>query len=159
MGLLLLLFAVLSSSVVTAADEHERPIGFVLLAKNPANLTYCVARGVDQKILQEGLDWVCSQPNFTCSNLLPGHLCYEPNTVEAHASYAFNMYYYENLGRPESCGFNGAAWISTTNPSHGLCIFVGSRNGAKWICYFSTTWYFHWFTSTCKLFSCISITS
>ncbi|XP_026441676.1 glucan endo-1,3-beta-glucosidase 2-like [Papaver somniferum] len=121
---------VVSLSPVAVSDE--RTTGS-LFAKNPANWTYCVAKdGADQKLLQAAIDWVCGEQKYDCSAMLEGHLCYEPNTLEAHASIAFNMYYYKNLGRTESCVFNGAAWITTNNPSHGLCIFAGSsRIGAS----------------------------
>ncbi|KAJ6370874.1 hypothetical protein OIU77_001395 [Salix suchowensis] len=58
--------------------------------------------------------------------MLQGEACYEPDNVIAHATYAFNSYYNRMGKAPGTCDFNGVAAITTTNPSHGTCIFPGS---------------------------------
>ncbi|KAI3910676.1 hypothetical protein MKW92_004277 [Papaver armeniacum] len=101
-----------------------------VLANDTTNQTYCVARdGADQKMLQAALDWACGQGKVDCSAMLQGQPCYEPDTVAAHATYAFDTYYHENGMGPGTCDFNGVASITTTNPSHGTCLYAGSKNG------------------------------
>ncbi|XP_011097437.1 glucan endo-1,3-beta-glucosidase 2 isoform X1 [Sesamum indicum] len=104
-----------------------------VLANDTANQTYCTAKdGSDSRMLQAALDWACGPGKVDCSPLLQGQACYEPDTVFAHATYAFNTYYHQMGKTPESCDFKGVATITTTNPSHGSCIFPGSsdRNGS-----------------------------
>ncbi|KAL7090799.1 hypothetical protein ACP275_12G064600 [Erythranthe tilingii] len=103
-----------------------------VLANDTTNQTYCVAReGADRKMLQAALDWACGPGKVDCSSLLQGQACYEPDTVVSHASYAFDAYY-RRMGMADgTCDFNGVATITTTDQSHGSCIFPGSggRNG------------------------------
>ncbi|RZB50585.1 glucan endo-1,3-beta-glucosidase 2-like isoform X1 [Glycine soja] len=98
-----------------------------VLANDTTNQTYCVAKdGADPKMLQAGIDWACGPGKVDCSPLLQGQPCYEPDNVVAHANYAFDTYYHQMGKSPQSCDFNGMATISTTNPSHGSCVFPGS---------------------------------
>ncbi|KAL7090802.1 hypothetical protein ACP275_12G064800 [Erythranthe tilingii] len=103
-----------------------------VLANDTTNQTYYVAReGADRKMLQAALDWACGPGKVDCSSLLQGQACYEPDTVVSHASYAFDAYY-RRMGMADgTCDFNGVATITTTDQSHGSCIFPGSgeRNG------------------------------
>ncbi|XP_072971257.1 glucan endo-1,3-beta-glucosidase 2-like isoform X2 [Typha angustifolia] len=104
----------------------------VLLANDTTNQTYCIARdGADEKMLQAALDWACGPGKVDCSVLMQGQACYDPDSVEAHASYAFNAYYHGMGMGSGTCYFNGVAAITTTNPSHDSCIFAGSggKNG------------------------------
>ncbi|MCL7044691.1 hypothetical protein MKW94_003137 [Papaver nudicaule] len=103
-----------------------------LLAHDAAkDLTFCIARdGADEKLLLAALDFACGQGKVNCSALVQGEPCHEPDTIAAHASYAFDAYYHENKMGPGTCDFKGVATITTTNPSHGTCIFGGnSRDG------------------------------
>lgn len=103
-----------------------------VLANDTTNQTYCVAREkADKKMLQAALDWACGPGKVDCSPLLQGQPCYEPDTVAGHASYAFDAYYHRMAMGDGTCNFNGVATITTTDPSHGSCIFAGSlgRNG------------------------------
>ncbi|GAB2296950.1 hypothetical protein Dimus_031053 [Dionaea muscipula] len=98
-----------------------------VLANDTTNQTFCVAKdGADQKLLQAALDWACGPGKVDCSPLLQGQLCYEPDTVAAHATYAFDTYYHQMAMAPNTCYFNGVSSITTTNPSHGSCKFPGS---------------------------------
>ncbi|XP_047966277.1 glucan endo-1,3-beta-glucosidase 2-like [Salvia hispanica] len=103
-----------------------------VLTNDTTNQTYCSAKpGVDSKMLQAALDWACGPGKVDCAPLLQGQACYEPDNVAAHATYAFDTYYHQMGRAPGSCDFNGVATITTTNPSHGSCIFPGSdRNGS-----------------------------
>ncbi|KAH7570912.1 hypothetical protein ACOSP7_019449 [Xanthoceras sorbifolium] len=103
-----------------------------VLANDTTNQTFCVAKeGSDKKMLQAALDWACGPGKVDCSPLLQGQPCYEPDNVIAHSTFAFNSYF-QHMGKsPGTCDFKGVATITTTDPSHGSCIFPGSvgRNG------------------------------
>ncbi|CAL0334827.1 unnamed protein product [Lupinus luteus] len=115
-------------------DENGVPIYILhltgsgaVLANDTTNQTYCIAKdGADPKMLQAGIDWACGAGKVDCSPLLQGQPCYEPDNVIAHANYAFDTYYHQMGKSPESCDFNEMATISTTDPSHGSCVFLGS---------------------------------
>ncbi|KAI3847667.1 hypothetical protein MKX03_008845 [Papaver bracteatum] len=85
--------------------------------------TYCVAKsfGADIDSMAAALSWTCGVVD--CSLLQPGRSCYDPNSIPAHASYAFNLYYQLNNRMKGTCDFNGTAMVTSTNPSHGACIF------------------------------------
>ncbi|KAL9456955.1 hypothetical protein AB3S75_006067 [Citrus x aurantiifolia] len=103
-----------------------------VLANDTTNQTFCVAKdGADKKMLQAALDWACGPGKVDCSALLQGQPCYEPDNVISHSTYAFNAYYQQMAKAPGTCDFKGVATITTTDPSHGSCIFPGShgRNG------------------------------
>ncbi|XP_054808842.1 glucan endo-1,3-beta-glucosidase 3-like [Prosopis cineraria] len=98
-----------------------------VLANDTTNQTFCVAKNdADPKRLQAALDWACGPGKVDCSSLLEGQPCYEPNNVVAHATYAFNSYYQMMAKSTGTCDFKGVASVTTTNPSHGSCIFPGS---------------------------------
>lgn len=98
------------------------------LANDTTNQTYCIAAdGVDAKTLQAALDWACGPGRANCTEIQPGENCYQPNNVENHASYAFDSYYQKERKDAGSCDFKGVAMITTTDPSHGGCIFPGSK--------------------------------
>ncbi|XP_044467671.1 glucan endo-1,3-beta-glucosidase 2-like [Mangifera indica] len=104
-----------------------------VLANDTTNQTYCTAKdGADPKMLQAALDWACGVGKVDCSPLQQGKPCYEPDNVITHATYAFDTYYHQMGKTPEACDFNGVAAITTTDPSHGSCMFPGSlgRNGS-----------------------------
>ncbi|CAN6457497.1 unnamed protein product [Victoria cruziana] len=97
------------------------------MANDTTNQTFCVAMdGADTKSLQAALDWACGPGRANCSAIQPGEVCYDPNTVKHHASYAFDSYYQREGRVSGSCDFNGVAMITTTDPSTGACGFPGS---------------------------------
>ncbi|KAL9236607.1 hypothetical protein vseg_011253 [Gypsophila vaccaria] len=98
------------------------------LANDTTNRTYCIAMdGIDTKTLQTALDWACGPGRANCSEIQPGEPCYQPNNVKNHASYAFDSYYQMEGRAPDSCDFKGVAMLTTSDPSHGSCIFPGSK--------------------------------
>ncbi|CAD6254870.1 unnamed protein product [Miscanthus lutarioriparius] len=73
---------------------------------------WCVvkAAGSSDPALQNALDYACGIGGADCSAIQPSGSCYYPNTIQAHASYAFNTYYQRNPV-PSSCDFGGAAML------------------------------------------------
>ncbi|KAL8142109.1 hypothetical protein V2J09_015141 [Rumex salicifolius] len=115
-------------------DEDGKPV-YILhltdagstLANDTTNNTFCVAKeDADKKLLQAALDWACGPGKVDCSPLLQGQPCYDPDTVVAHSTYAFDTYYHKMGKAPGTCDFNGVAEVTTTNPSHDSCVFLGS---------------------------------
>lgn len=103
-----------------------------LLANDTTTQLYCVAKsGADSDALQIALDWACGIGRANCTAIQPGQLCYEPDTVQWHASFAFDSYYQDNNRVDGSCDFNGVATVSTTNPSTSVCIYPGSANSTS----------------------------
>ncbi|KAE8684242.1 O-Glycosyl hydrolases family 17 protein, putative isoform 2 [Hibiscus syriacus] len=72
-----------------------------------------------------GVGYACGIGGVNCSQIQQGANCYNPNTLQNHASYAFNTYYQKNP-TPTSCDFGWTATIVNTNPSTGSCIFPSS---------------------------------
>ncbi|MFS8002628.1 putative glucan endo-1,3-beta-D-glucosidase [Helianthus anomalus] len=90
------------------------------------NGRWCIAKnGASQAALQSALDYACGVGGADCATIQQGSSCYEPATLENHASYAFNSYYQKNPA-PTSCDFGGAALVTTTNPSTGSCVYPSS---------------------------------
>lgn len=105
-----------------------------VLANDTANQTFCTAKeGADSKMLQAALDWACGPGKVDCAPLLQGQSCYEPDNVASHATYAFDTYYHLMGKAPGSCDFNGVAAITTTDPSHGSCMFVTSGSNGTFL--------------------------
>ncbi|KAG9133100.1 hypothetical protein Leryth_018666 [Lithospermum erythrorhizon] len=94
---------------------------------NPGQ-SWCVAKsGAPQAALQAALDYACGVGGVDCSVVQQGGSCYNPVTLENHASYAFNSFYQRNPV-PTSCDFGGTAMITNSNPSSGSCIFPTSSS-------------------------------
>ncbi|KAK8473713.1 hypothetical protein PHAVU_001G222500 [Phaseolus vulgaris] len=92
----------------------------------PGGQSWCVAKtGVSEATLQSALDYACGMPSVDCSQIQQGGSCYNPNSLQNHASFAFNSYYQKNLAST-SCDFGGTATIVNTNPSSGSCIYPSS---------------------------------
>jgi hypothetical protein len=68
-------------------------------------------------VLQKAIDFSCGD-GANCSAILQGGACYSPDTVASHCSWAANSYYQNNKAKGATCDFDGAATVSTTDPSN-----------------------------------------
>ncbi|XP_062017929.1 PLASMODESMATA CALLOSE-BINDING PROTEIN 5-like [Rosa rugosa] len=73
--------------------------------------------------LKMALDWACEKGGADCSKIQENQACYLPNTLEHHASYAFNNYYQKFKQEGATCYFNAAAIVTALDPSHNSCKF------------------------------------
>lgn len=97
------------------------------LPTSSANRVWCIAKpGVSNSSLSEGINWACGQGKANCTLIQQGQACYQPNTFQNHASYAYNNYFTDNGGNSASCNFNGTAVTTNTDPSYGSCAFPSS---------------------------------
>ncbi|KAK1281401.1 Glucan endo-1,3-beta-glucosidase 1 [Acorus gramineus] len=92
--------------------------------------SWCVARtGSLDSAMQLALDYACGIGGADCSAIQQTGSCYNPNTLQNHASYAFNSYYQKNPVA-SSCDFGGTAMVVNTNPSSATCIYASSSPNA-----------------------------
>lgn len=90
---------------------------------------FCVAtQGANATALQNGLNYACWEGGANCSAIQPGQLCYNPDTLQNHASFAYNDYYQKMQSLGGTCDFDGTATTTSVDPSYGSCIFTGSNS-------------------------------
>ncbi|KAH9325696.1 hypothetical protein KI387_005874, partial [Taxus chinensis] len=86
--------------------------------------SWCIAKsGVSDTSLQVALDYACGLGGADCGAIQQGGTCYNPDTVAAHASYAFDNYYKKNGMTSASCDFGGNAVVTNQDPSSGTCTY------------------------------------
>ncbi|XP_062226702.1 leucine-rich repeat extensin-like protein 5 isoform X2 [Phragmites australis] len=84
---------------------------------------WCVAKPtVPDPIIQEAMDYACGS-GAECGSIQPSGACYQPDTVLAHASFAFNSYWQQTRAAGGTCDFGGTATIVTRDPSYEKCKF------------------------------------
>lgn len=78
---------------------------------------WCVAKPtVPDPIIQVAMDYACGS-GADCKSIQPNGHCFEPDTILAHASYAFNSYWQNTKVTGGTCDFGGTAMIVTVDPS------------------------------------------
>ncbi|KAK6934739.1 X8 domain, partial [Dillenia turbinata] len=78
---------------------------------------WCVAKpSVPDPIIQEAMNYACGS-GADCTSIQPDGSCFEPNTLFAHASYAFNTYWQRTKVASGTCEFGGTAILVTVDPS------------------------------------------
>ncbi|XP_021641482.2 PLASMODESMATA CALLOSE-BINDING PROTEIN 3 [Hevea brasiliensis] len=91
---------------------------------------WCVARSdATNQALQTALDYACGT-GADCSPIQSNGLCFLPNTIQAHASYAFDSYFQRKGMASGSCDFSGTATVARTDPSYGSCVYPSSLSTA-----------------------------
>ncbi|KAL5706823.1 hypothetical protein ACHQM5_024941 [Ranunculus cassubicifolius] len=86
---------------------------------------WCVAKpSVPEEKLQEAMDYACGAGGADCEEIKPHGSCYNPDTMVAHASYAFNSYWQKNKNIGGTCNFGGTAMVINANPSFEQCRFI-----------------------------------
>ncbi|KAF7833564.1 Plasmodesmata callose-binding protein 3 [Senna tora] len=85
--------------------------------KKPEYANWCVAKPtVPDPIIQEAMDYACGT-GADCKSIQPNGPCYQPNTMLAHASFAFNSYWQNTKVGGGTCDFGGTAMLVTVDPS------------------------------------------
>ncbi|KAJ8761252.1 hypothetical protein K2173_001308 [Erythroxylum novogranatense] len=91
---------------------------------NPTQALWCVAKpSVPDPIIQEAMNYACGS-GADCDSIQPSGSCFEPDTIFAHASYAFNSYWQRTKVAGGSCSFGGTAILVTVDPSYDGCHFL-----------------------------------
>ncbi|OAY26441.1 extensin isoform X2 [Manihot esculenta] len=92
----------------------------------PQQALWCVAKpSVPDPIIQEAMNYACAS-GADCGSIQPNGPCFQPNTLFAHASYAFNSYWQRTKVAGGTCSFGGTAMLVTVDPSFDGCHFVYS---------------------------------
>ncbi|KAF8380006.1 hypothetical protein HHK36_027475 [Tetracentron sinense] len=87
----------------------------------PEGKKWCVPKsGAKSEVLQNNIDYVCGL-GFDCRPIQAGGACFFPNTVQAHAAYAMNVYYQVTGLNVCDCDFRQTGAITTIDPSNGSC--------------------------------------
>jgi exo-beta-1,3-glucanase (GH17 family) len=107
-----------STPVNVSKSQQVPATGDMSETSVPSGQTWCVANeNVGEEKLQTALDYACGEGGVDCRPIQPDSTCYNPDTIVAHASYAFNSYYQKNSRGAGSCDFGGAAYVVTQPPS------------------------------------------
>jgi exo-beta-1,3-glucanase (GH17 family) len=115
----------LSKSSSGSTSPSSTPKSSTTPSTKPKKETWCVPKaGISEAQLQTNLDYVCGH-GLDCSAIQPGGVCFEPNTLTAHATYAMNLLYQTSGRNPWNCDFSQTATLSSSNPSYNGCTYPG----------------------------------
>ncbi|KAL5076161.1 hypothetical protein RYX36_015145 [Vicia faba] len=92
----------------------------------PHYAIWCVAKPtVPDPIIQFAMDYACGS-GADCKSIQPNGLCFQPNTLLAHASFAFNSYWQNTKIGGGTCDFGGTAMLVNVDPSYDKCSFMST---------------------------------
>ncbi|PPD73128.1 hypothetical protein GOBAR_AA26324 [Gossypium barbadense] len=112
------------TGIVVYNDPSYGSCIYNVKSRDPKGRTWCVASSqASRSNLQNALDWACGPGKADCSEIQPNQKCFQPDTLFAHASFAFNNYYQKNGATDASCSFRGNAIKVDQDPSYGNCIY------------------------------------
>ncbi|XP_010417610.1 PREDICTED: leucine-rich repeat extensin-like protein 5 [Camelina sativa] len=102
---------------------YPPPMGPPSPSANPTSAYWCVAKpSVPDPIILEAMNFACGS-GADCHSIQPNGPCFKPNTLWAHASFAFNSYWQRTKGTGGSCTFGGTGMLVTVDPSFNGCHF------------------------------------
>ncbi|KAL6201810.1 hypothetical protein ACLB2K_025522 [Fragaria x ananassa] len=91
--------------------------------KGPIAALWCVAKpSVPDPIIQEAMNYACGS-GADCDAIQPNGSCFQPDSLFAHASFAFNSYWQRTKVAGGTCDFGGTAILVTADPSYDGCQF------------------------------------
>ncbi|KAJ8643827.1 hypothetical protein MRB53_005575 [Persea americana] len=105
-------------------------IALMLLAMTGgSSANWCVCRSdVSDSNLQKTLDYACGA-GADCNPIHLNGVCYNPNTVRSHCSYAVNSYFQKKGQAQGTCDFASTATVVTSDPSPGgTCTYPSSAS-------------------------------
>lgn len=115
---------------VYEVDLTGKRYDYPVLPEGKNNVAYkgkvwcVVAKGViNMTEVGNAVTYACGQGNGTCDAIQPGKACYQPNSLVAHANYAFSSYWSQRRSIGATCYFNGVAVQTTKDPGYGSCRF------------------------------------
>ncbi|MCL7045532.1 hypothetical protein MKW94_003422 [Papaver nudicaule] len=92
----------------------------------PQRALWCVVKpSVPDPIIEEAMNYACGS-GADCGSIQPQGTCYHPETLVAHASYAFNSYWQRTKAAGGTCDFGGTAILVTIDPSSNGCHFIAT---------------------------------
>ncbi|KAJ0982866.1 hypothetical protein J5N97_011121 [Dioscorea zingiberensis] len=78
---------------------------------------WCVAKPtVPDPIIQEAMNYACGS-GADCAAIQPNGVCFQPDTLISHASFAFNSYWQRTKVAGGTCDFGDVAMLITRDPS------------------------------------------
>ncbi|XP_058754042.1 major pollen allergen Ole e 10-like isoform X2 [Vicia villosa] len=113
---------------VTSPPKAYPPPPPPSLHKNspPHYAIWCVAKPtVPDPIIQFAMDYACGS-GADCKSIQPNGPCFQPNTLLAHASFAFNSYWQNTKIGGGTCDFGGTAMLVNVDPSYDKCNFMST---------------------------------
>ncbi|KAB2633593.1 glucan endo-1,3-beta-glucosidase-like protein 2 [Pyrus ussuriensis x Pyrus communis] len=93
----------------------------LLAMAGQSSANWCVCKDGDPTALQRALDYACGA-GADCNPIKPNGVCYNPNTVKAHCSYAVNSYFQKKGQSTGTCDFSGTATPTATDPTHQVLL-------------------------------------
>ncbi|KAF9605554.1 hypothetical protein IFM89_017573 [Coptis chinensis] len=85
--------------------------------KGPHYALWCVVKpSVPDPIIQEAMNYACGS-GANCESIQPSGSCYQPDTLYAHTSYAFNSYWQRTKVAGGTCDFGSTGMLVTVDPS------------------------------------------